>query len=392
LGAFRSGNLPPLATIGVEIEVAWHLIRAAPARPLVLRTITDQNVVALRLFPGISSVLLDSFFQPTVKGVVLETYGAGNIPTTREDLLSVLKKATDRGIIIVNCTQCFQGTVTGEYAAGAVLKRVGVISGSDMTPEAALTKLAYLLSQEELSTEQIKSYIGKNIRGELTNKNERYRFSFQEREFVDTIAKVLSQGEQLGINKELSRVMYPVLLCSAGSRGDIEAVERMIGGNISIDMGDYDGRTALHLAAADGQLNMVQFLIDNGADVNVSDRWGATPLQDAIRHHQDDIVKILQAAGGNAQKSGLTRSFCQAVASGKFEEVEAVYAHGANPSEADCDGRTPLHLAASYGFIEIVEFLIKSGARRNMKDRWGATPLDDAKRYNHQTIISILSK
>lgn len=392
LGAFRSGNLPPLATVGVEIEVAWHLIRAAPARPLVLRTITDQNVVALRLFPGISSVLLDSFFQPTVRGVVLETYGAGNVPTTRKDLLSVLKKATDRGIIIVNCTQCFQGTVTGEYAAGTVLKRVGVVSGSDMTPEAALTKLAYLLSQEELSIDQIKSYIGKNIRGELTNKNERHRFSFQEREFVDTIAKVLSQGEQLGINKELSRVMYPVLLCSAGSRGDIEAVERMIGGDISIDMGDYDGRTALHLAAADGQVKMVQFLLDNGADVNVSDRWGATPLQDALRHHQDEIVRVLEGAGGNAQNLGLTRSFCQAVASGQFEDVKTVLAQGANPSEADCDGRTPLHLAASYGFNEIVEFLLKSGARRDMKDRWGATPLDDAKRYNHQSIISTLSK
>ena len=296
LGAFRSANLPALATVGIHIDVAWHLVLAAPARPLMLRTIAEQNVVALRLFPGIRTEILSNFLQPPVKGVVLETYGAGNVPATRPDFLAVLKSATERGIIIVNCTQCFQGSVTSDYAAGSVLNQVGVISGHDMTPEAALTKLAYLLSQTELNTEQIKSYMLKNIRGELSSRTQKTRFSFHEQAFVDTVAKVLGQGEILGIRQDVASVMYPVLLCAAASRGDIEAVERMLTSHVSIDTGDYDGRTPLHLASAEGQIEMVQFLLLQGADATVVDRWGARPVEDAIRHGHHDIVKLLEMA------------------------------------------------------------------------------------------------
>ena len=296
LGAFRSANLPALATVGIHIDVAWHLVLAAPARPLMLRTIAEQNVVALRLFPGIRTEILSNFLQPPVKGVVLETYGAGNVPATRPDFLAVLKSATERGIIIVNCTQCFQGSVTSDYAAGSILNQVGVISGHDMTPEAALTKLAYLLSQSELNTEQIKSYMLKNIRGELSSRTQKTRFSFHEQAFVDTVAKVLGQGEILGIREDVASVMYPVLLCAAASRGDIEAVERMLSSNVSIDTGDYDGRTPLHLASAEGQIEMVKFLLSQGADATVVDRWGARPVEDAIRHGHQAIVKLLEMA------------------------------------------------------------------------------------------------
>ena len=139
LGAFQSGNFPPLAQVQVRIEVSWHLVRAAPARSLKLRVIEEQNVASLRLFPGITVETLRNFLKPPLRGLVLETYGSGNVPSTRQDLLDVLQKASERGIIIVNCTQCFQGGVTGDYAAGSVLGDIGVCSAKDMTPEAALT-------------------------------------------------------------------------------------------------------------------------------------------------------------------------------------------------------------------------------------------------------------
>ena len=80
------------------------------------------------------------------------------------------------------------------------------------------------------------------------------------------------RARSFGVNEEVGRVMFPVLMCSAASRGDVEAMERMVLGNANVDVGDYDGRTPLHLAAAAGQLEAVQFLLDHGADVAAADR------------------------------------------------------------------------------------------------------------------------
>jgi 60kDa lysophospholipase len=390
LGAFRSWNLQPLAKVGVDIDVSWHLIRAAPARPLSLRIIKEQNVVALRLFPGISTELFRSFLQPPVRGVVLETYGAGNVPATRQDFLDVLQEASARGVIIVNCTQCALGTVSNDYAAGSILKSVGVVTGNDMTPESALTKLAYLLSQEELTVKQIKNYLKKDMRGELTQQQDVRRFSFQEQQFVETIAKVLTQGEQLGINQDLSNVMFPVLMCSAASRGDIEAVERMLKSNVNIDIGDYDGRTCLHLAAAEGQLEMVDFLIEQGADIHVLDRWGTTPISDAVRHGKDDVVQLLKQSGARLDQSKVVSEMCNAASLGDLSTLRRLIDVGVDPSLGDYDRRTPLHLAAAGGHVDAVRYLLSQGADPKSEDRWGGIPLDDAQRYNWKEVILLL--
>lgn len=390
LGAFQSGNLPPLATVGIQIDVAWHLIQAAPARPLRLRIIKEQNVVALRLFPGIRTALLDRFLRPPVRGVVLETYGTGNIPATRADFLQVLREATARGVIIVNCTQCSRGGVTSDYVTGTVLAEAGVVSGHDMTPEAALTKLAYLLSQSELTPQQVKYYITQSLRGELTANHDRDRFSFQEQEFADTVSKVLTQGEQHGISHEVSQALFPVLMCSAATRGDIEAVERMLRSNVSIDAGDYDGRTALHLAAAEGQQAMVAFLLDNGADVSVLDRWGATPLSDALRHRHDAVASLLRAHGARLDQTMREQEACDAAATGDLGRLRALIRDGLSPSIRGDSVQTPLHLAAAGDHADVVRYLLGAGADPSAMDRWGQTPLEAARRSGAAAAIAIL--
>ena len=165
--AFASPNFSPLGSVGVEIEVNRRLLRP-PGDALTVQTLGTAQVVALRLFPGITAEILDNVLQKPVQGLVLETYGAGNAPSNDAALLEVLRAATARGVVIVNCTQCLHGSVDmSDYATGSALREAGVVGGFDMTPEAALTKLVYLLSKG-LTVEETRRQVQRDLRGELT--------------------------------------------------------------------------------------------------------------------------------------------------------------------------------------------------------------------------------
>jgi len=167
MAAFDSPNFPRLAKVGIDITIKTHLIRENPTETLSLDLIKSPKIAAMRMFPGIDYGIIEHILEPPLEGFILKTYGAGNVPNDKR-FLEILKKANDRGIIIVNCTQCQIGSVNMEtYAAGRVLLDVGVISGHDLTDEAALTKLFYLFSLG-LSNEEIKKYMQENVRGELT--------------------------------------------------------------------------------------------------------------------------------------------------------------------------------------------------------------------------------
>jgi L-asparaginase len=170
LEAFDSPNFPPLARIGIGIEVERRLVLPPPPpdQPLDVQPISPEvRVGALRLFPGIAAAMVEAVLQP-LQGLVLETYGAGNGPADDSQLMAVLEAASSRGVVLVNCTQCLRGRVNSSaYATGAGLARAGVIGGHDLTAEAALTKLAYLLSAGH-EPEQVRALMGQSLRGELT--------------------------------------------------------------------------------------------------------------------------------------------------------------------------------------------------------------------------------
>jgi L-asparaginase len=168
LEAFDSPNFPALGSCGVEIHVDWKLVRPPSGLGLIVRDLGEPYVAAMRVFPGIRAGVMANILQPPLQGLVLETYGVGNIPDRDPALLEALQAAADRGVVIVNCTQCLAGTVDmGGYATGSGLQKAGAISGRDMSAEAALAKLYYLLALG-LSCDVVKEQMQRDLKGELT--------------------------------------------------------------------------------------------------------------------------------------------------------------------------------------------------------------------------------
>ncbi len=172
-GAFNSYNYPALAQIGVHIKYKQHLIHYGDLRKkLRLRTKIDQNVVILKLFPGISQQTVETILHiPGLRAVILETYGAGNAPTV-DWLYNALFEAISRDIIIVNKTQCNTGFVAmGQYETSLNLLNAGVLSGYDITTEALLAKLMYLLGELGEDIDKVRELLATDICGEMTIDN-----------------------------------------------------------------------------------------------------------------------------------------------------------------------------------------------------------------------------
>ena len=165
--AFQSPNYPNLGNVGINISLNKHLILEKPTKNISIHVIKQPKIAEINIFPGIDYTIIRHILNSPLEGIILKTYGAGNIPNDK-NLLRTLKNANDKGMIIVNCTQCQRGTVNmSTYETGSILLKSGIISGKDLTDEAALTKL-YVLCSKGYSNSKIKKLMQENIRGELT--------------------------------------------------------------------------------------------------------------------------------------------------------------------------------------------------------------------------------
>jgi ankyrin repeat protein len=148
--------------------------------------------------------------------------------------------------------------------------------------------------------------------------------------------------------------------------------------------GDYDSRTPLHLAAAEGHDKAVQYLLSKGADVNILDRWGTTPLQDAVTQGHVSVAEQLLSTGGKMSAKLGAVNMCDGANEGDVRYLKLLIRCGIDPDVGDYDQRCPMHLAAAEGRLLAVSYLIGVSANPNATDRWGGRPMDDCVRGGTQ--------
>ncbi|XP_055524544.1 L-asparaginase [Wyeomyia smithii] len=389
LDAFNSPNTAPLAKMGINVEIDFRLIfRSCTMEKFMVHTKLAENVGLLRLFPSISIGTVKAFLQPPMTGIVLQTYGAGNFPTSRADLIDILREATARGVLIVNCTQCNEGSVCELYETGRLLQDIGIIPGYDMTPEAALAKLAYVLSKEGWDHEMRMLMMKSNLRGELSRERNP---EMQEYDLIDAVARTL----QLTSTKELHQLkstLFPAMVNSAVIAGDVSKLSNLKGYGADLSVENYDRRTALHVACCEGNFDVVQYLLQHGVAVHVRDRYDHTPLMDAILHDHHQIIGLLVKCGAHLTGSirAIGESLCNAAAKNLPNRLESYRIAGADLSQEDTCGRTALHMAAMHGNMAALRYLVKKEVEIDAVDYLGLTPLDYAIKLNTTPVIDFL--
>jgi L-asparaginase len=167
--AFASPNYQPLAESGVHLKLNHDALLARNGnKTLKVHKKMDDNVAIIKMFPGVNDAVLNAILNiPNLKGIVLETYGAGNAPTETW-FVNAIATALKKGLQVVNVTQCSGGSVNmGQYETSTHLRELGIISGKDITTEAAITKLMYLLGQQ-IPAAAFKGLFETALRGELS--------------------------------------------------------------------------------------------------------------------------------------------------------------------------------------------------------------------------------
>ncbi|KAI8086569.1 asparaginase-domain-containing protein [Halteromyces radiatus] len=410
--AFDSPNLPSLVDVGIDIDVRWPLVlRPTEISKFFASTKLNPNVATLRLFPGINETTVRMMLAAPTEGVVLETYGAGNAPA-RPELLQALKEASDRGVVIVNCTQCRKGLVTDVYATGKQLAKVGVVAGADMTPECALTKLSYLLGRVPDDPAKVRQLMTKNLRGELTVRTLQTKFSASSNRthaLVEVIMDWIGQGKWAAkqqhhgdndrkddINKYLAlpdltlsnedqqlveRSLGPVLLCSAAGTNDMDGLTSLyesMGDHMNVNCVDYDGRVPLHVASREGHIEIVEFLLKHGAAVHIRDRSGHTPLYEALVWKRSEVVRMLCRAGAHLAEVELDDFgyvWMKAVRDGDVKFIKLALESGWRVNWAESiEQRRAVDIAVMEGKLTVLKVLLgESDLDLTSPDRWGTT-------------------
>ncbi|EGT38922.1 hypothetical protein CAEBREN_28810 [Caenorhabditis brenneri] len=298
----------------------------------------------------------------------------------------------------------FVGQVDVNYATGKILYDIGVIPGSDMTSEAAMAKLCYVLGKDEWDLPMKRSMLQANLRGEMTVAT---KGAMRELDIIPHIAKCLrvssSQEVQL-----LRDIILPPMFCNAAKTNDVEILKSLKAAGVNFSATDYNLRTALHVAASNGNIESVNYLLKIGTNVHIKlvldfelhsilkcffrDMFGYNALVCAVKAKAMNCIIAIREAGGfidaSSQKIGV--ELCLAVYQNDIELLKCNEAAGIHMGEKDYDNRTALHVAVSLNKPEMVAYLLQCGLSPYEKDNFGITPIDEAKRRHLNTLIDMM--
>ncbi|KAM3173253.1 hypothetical protein ACTXT7_012875 [Hymenolepis weldensis] len=342
--------------------------------------------------------------------VILQTYGTGNVPSNYEELIQVFKEGYERHkIIMFNVTQCWKGTVAQVYETGAILSKVGAISGCyleitivltrdseddlskemsdasvsiekdenknlDITTEAALMKMAYILGKWSDTGTQ-RRMLGHNLRGEMTESfvetRHHRRSSLDHNRSVEGMASMatttglgclLLNAENAGLASVWSVNLFRSLMCAAAVNDDVEVLEQLFRIAGHFEFCDNRHVYPLHIAAGAGALRSCRLMLENGVNANVVDKRGFTPLSWAVRgtNVTVSLIRLMTKYGCHFSTitSARARETNAAAGAGRINQLKFYRLAGLSLQEYDAEGRAPLHTAVAYHQTETVRYLI----------------------------------
>lgn len=390
---FKSPNMRCLIKAGINYHINWNLVRQTPIGGVFrVHKELENNISVISFSPIITEQVVLAAINDHTKGLIIETYGAGNIPDNRPELLQALKQANDKGIVIVNISQCKKGGVTDSYHCGQILSEAGVIAGKDMTFECAMCKLSYLLGKYPNDIPKIKAEITNNLRGEVTIDQEEIEFSLTFKEIIKNIGNTLglySQQERDGLTDQI----LPIIVNTASAESNTLELSKIANENISLELPDYEGKTPLHVACVTGKKEIVDFLIEMKVNPNALDKQGRTPLMEAVTYGNYEIAEMLIEYGGiiRCPQEQLAPIICYAGLYGDLRKINILYRAGININTVDYDGRTVGHLGAAHNHKEVIQYLKhETDFDFSAKDLNNKTPAEIAKDKGFTDITNII--